>query len=351
MNSDEQKRFYPQRLTLARELRGFTKTELATRIQKTAGAISHFEGGRSHPDPTTLGALTLALGVPKEFFHTPLGAARLGLDDCNFRSLRSASQRERRQLLAFGTLLSETEAVLSEHVELPPVNLETRPLHDEDTIEGRATELRRTWGLGDGPVHEVTRLLERNGIIVALIPSSCERVDAFSCWQRDQPFVFIVSNKPPSRQRFDAAHELAHLYLHTDAIPGDKVLENQADRFGAAFLMPQAGLLPHLRGMRSTLDAFYALKKHWGVSAAALIRRAYELGTLRESAYRRLYKQLTMTGARKHEPFELNQAFPTLLSQAALQSSGVAHQLSERLGVRGLDLDALLQATMVAPGD
>ena len=45
--SDAKRRFYPQRLTLARELRGITKTELAERIQKTAGAISHFEGGRS----------------------------------------------------------------------------------------------------------------------------------------------------------------------------------------------------------------------------------------------------------------------------------------------------------------
>ena len=340
------RRFFPQRLTLARELRGFTKTELSKRISKTAGAISHFEGGRSQPDHTTLGALALALGVPQEFFATPLGASRLALDDCNFRSLRSASQRERRQLLAFGTLLSETEAVLSHHVELPPVNLETQPLEEGEALEDRAAALRRAWGLGDGPIHEVSRLLERNGIVVALIPSSCKRVDAFSCWQRERPFVFVVADKPPSRQRFDAAHELAHLHLHADALPGDRLLETQADRFGAAFLMPREGLLPHLRQMRANLEAFYALKQRWGVSAAALIRRAFELGALRESAYRRLYRRLSATGARQAEPFELPQAPPTLLAQAAAQSPSSELALSEGLGIRGFDVDALLSATM-----
>lgn len=346
MSGEHRRRFFPQRLTLARELRGLTKTELAARINKTAGAISHFEGGRSQPDPATVGALTLALGVPREFFHTPLSSSRLGLDDCNFRSLRSASQRERRQLLAFGTLLSEAEAVLSEHVQLPKVNLETRPLSESETMEERATELRREWGLGDGPVHEVSRLLERNGIVVALIPNTCERVDAFSCWQGEQPFTFIVETKPPSRQRFDAMHEVGHLLLHVDAIPGDKGLELEANSFAAAFLMPRAGLLPHVRGMRPTLEAFYELKKHWGVSAAALIRRAFDLRVIGESAYRRLYKRLTMTGARKQEPYEIAQSPPTLLSQAAAQSPGVATVLCERLGVRGLELEALLQATL-----
>ena len=344
--SDAKRRFYPQRLTLARELRGISKTELAERIQKTAGAISHFEGGRSQPEPTTIGALSLALNVPQDFFYSPLRAARLGLDDCNFRSLRSASQRERRQLLAFGTLLSETEAVLSEHVELPEVNVETRPLGDSESIEERATELRRAWGLGNGPVHEVSRLLEHNGIVVALIPSSCERVDAFSCWQRGQPFVFIVESRPPSRQRFDASHELAHLHLHVDAIPGDKALETEADRFAAAFLMPRAGLLPHLRGMRLSLEAFYALKRHWGVSAAALIRRAYDLGVFREATYRRLYRKLSASGARKLEPYEIEQEPPTLLAEAARQAQGARGLLNERVGVRGLDLDALLGAQM-----
>ena len=350
MSPEHRRRFYAQRLTLARELRGFTKTELANRINKTAGAISHFEGGRSQPDPATVGSLTLALGVPDEFFATSLHSARLSLDDCNFRSLRSASQRERRQLLAFGTLLAEAEAVLSEYVELPAVNLETHPIDDASELEGRATELRRSWGLGDGPVHEVVRLLERNGIVVAFIPSSCERVDAFSFWQRGQPFVFIVEGKPPSRQRFDAMHELGHLLVHADAIPGDKQLEVEANAFAAEFLMPRAGLLPHLRGMRPTLEAFYELKKHWGVSAAALIRRAFDLGVIRESAYRRLYKQLTTSGARRREPFELEQSAPTLLASAAAQSPGVASTLCERLGVRGLELDALLGGRLRRPG-
>ncbi len=158
MSPDHRRRFYPQRLTLARELRGVTKTELANRINKTAGAISHLEGGRSQADATTVGALKLAQGAPDESFAASLHSARPGLDDCNFRSLRSASQRKRRQLLA------EAEAVLSEHVELPSVNLRTRPTGDAPEIEKSATELRRAGGLEDGPIHEVPRLLDRFGV-------------------------------------------------------------------------------------------------------------------------------------------------------------------------------------------
>src|SRR5262245_2909970 len=60
--------FQRERLTLARELRGLTKTDLALRIKKTPAAISQFEGGRTKPEPGTVGALALALQVPAGFF-------------------------------------------------------------------------------------------------------------------------------------------------------------------------------------------------------------------------------------------------------------------------------------------
>lgn len=339
-------RFIAQRLTLARELSGLSKTELAERIGKTAGALSHFEGGRAQPDPTTLATLALALGMPREYFCLPLRAARLGLDDCNFRSLRSASQRERRQLLAFGTQLSEVEAVLSEYVELPDVQLTPRPLVEGERCEDRALEVRKSWGLGVGPIHEVTRLLETRGIVVAYIPRSCERVAAFSCWQRARPFVFIVAEQPPSRERFDAAHELGHLALHVDVTPGDRALEADADRFAAAFLMPRDGILPHLVHSRPTLDGFWSLKRHWGVSAAALIRRAFDLGVIREATYRRLQIELSVGQHRRNEPYEFAASPPSLLVQAAAQCVNVTNILMRTLRLRESHLKALLSGQL-----
>ncbi|MEO7735481.1 MAG: helix-turn-helix transcriptional regulator, partial [Kofleriaceae bacterium] len=76
-----------------------TKAELAERIERSAAAIGQFEGGgraTCRPDAKTLASLALALGVPVAFFTRKTPAKPLEVDGCHFRSLRSASQRERR---------------------------------------------------------------------------------------------------------------------------------------------------------------------------------------------------------------------------------------------------------------
>ena len=92
--------FEPQRLTVARELRGISRSELAEKIEKSPSAVSQFESGRARPDGQTLSRIALGLGIPAAFFARPLGQI-LSLDACHFRSLRSASQRDRRRLLAW----------------------------------------------------------------------------------------------------------------------------------------------------------------------------------------------------------------------------------------------------------
>ncbi|HEY8272847.1 MAG TPA: helix-turn-helix transcriptional regulator, partial [Pseudobdellovibrionaceae bacterium] len=62
--------FQSKRLTLARELRGFTKAELADIVGKTPSSISQFEDEDVNlkPDAATLGQLAMALSVPVQFF-------------------------------------------------------------------------------------------------------------------------------------------------------------------------------------------------------------------------------------------------------------------------------------------
>src|SRR3954470_18353586 len=87
--------FEPERLTLARELRGLTKQQLADKIGKTPSAVSQFESARARPDGQTVGRMVLALKVPASFFAKTSDGPSLSvipLDICHFRSLRSASQ-------------------------------------------------------------------------------------------------------------------------------------------------------------------------------------------------------------------------------------------------------------------
>ena len=42
-----------------------------------------------------------------------------------------------------------------------------------------------------------------------------EKIDAFSFWNGNRPFIFMASDKESvARHRYDLAHELGHLILH-----------------------------------------------------------------------------------------------------------------------------------------
>ena len=341
--------FTSARLTLARELRGLTKAELAERVGKTPSAVSQFEADRARPDPQTLAALALALGVPIGFFVQPERAPMLGIDDCHFRSLRSASQRARRALLARGTLLSELLAVLEEVVELPAehVSAVAEPINSIEEIEACAVRVRKTWGLGLGPIPNVVRLLESKGVLASWIPEGCREVDAFSGWYGGRPLVFLVTEKQyTSRTRFDAAHELGHLVMHADVAPGDPDREREANRFAGAFLVPREPFLEECP-RHLNWNHFYELKRRWRVSVAALVRRAHDLGMLSQASYRRAFVELNRRGERFQEPDEPPAELPTLVDRALAEAAGLypTEDLSNRLGLTQNDLTGLLDGT------
>lgn len=341
--------FHPPRLTLARELRGMTKAELAERIEKTPAAIGQFEGGgraMCRPDPKTLGAMALALGLPVAFFTRKTPAKVLDVDGCHFRSLRSASQRERRKLLARGTLLCDLMTFLEEQVDFPreQVSRVAQVVHAEADIEECALRVRREWGLGLGPINNVINLLEKNGILITRVPDTCVDVDAFSTWHDGRPLVFLVMQKgSTSRTRFDACHELGHLVMHADVAAGSPELERQANRFASAFLLPKESFLVECPRWLNWAH-FYELKRRWKVSVGALLRRAFDLRCISEATYRRAYVHLNKTGERTHERDEPPPEPPTLLAKAieAVHPDITVQDLAARAGLSIADLEALV---------
>ncbi len=308
--------FNPERLTLAREFRGLTKTALARKIDKTPSALTQFEMGQVRPDGSTLSALALALGFPVQFFAREGSRLVIPLDSCSFRSLRSASQRDRRRLLASGSMVRELVAFLEQYVDFPPDAVSPLSGLADTDIESCAAEVRRQWGLGSGPIPNMVKLLESRGVIVAPIQANCASVDAFSFWFEGRALVMLVlDKKSPSRSRFDAAHELGHLVLHNDASPGDPSAERQADRFAAAFLMP-AETYGRECPTRLNWPCLLDLKRRWRVSLAALVRRGRDLGRLSDASYRRAFTFLNSTGQRREEPDEPPRESPLLVARA-----------------------------------
>lgn len=344
----------PSRIRLQRERKGWTGKELAGRLDVTPSAISQIERGVTTPELDTLVDLGAKLDVPINFFLDRESNMRIGLDRCHFRSKRGVPQYRRRQSTADASLLIQLATVLEEWgIQFPQEEVSSFsdhvPLVDEGTpavqMEEFAVQLRDHWGLGRGPIPNLVSLLESRGIFVFPLPdNSYEDVDAFSVWHNGRPVVLLSAQKAASRDRLDAAHELCHLTLHSDAERNLKVIEDQAFRFGGAFLAPRESFLPECPS-RWSRPAFLKLKKRWRMSMQALVRRAYDLGQLSESSYRKanieLRKRLAENG---EEEGEWEPERPSAIQQAIslLEEEVTLDELAHEVGVHSSDLRDLL---------
>ena len=307
--------FDGQRLAQARQFQGLLKGELATEIGVTPAAIGQFESAVARPSQATLGRLALALRVPVGYFSQGRRMFALREEDAHFRSLRSTSKRDRAQARSQVERLAEIVAAVEDRVRLPAVELPDIPVGT--TPEDCARIVRAAWGLGDGPIRNMVRLLESHGVIVARLEAATEDVDAFSCWIGARPFVILASNKGAAdRSRFDCGHELAHLLLHPDAKPGDPRVEREAHRFAAELLTPAASIAKELP-RRVDWRSYAELKLRWRVAMSMLVLRARDLSVISDAAYRRAMVEMSRRGWRRDEPASLGEPEqPELLGRA-----------------------------------
>lgn len=313
--------FDPTRLRLARQAAMLSKKDLAALVDVTPSAISQYENGTVKPSAKVTAALALALGMPVSFLAggRDLGTAPTVM--AHFRSLRSASQRERDRAFAHALLTWELTRVIQQTVRLPSVDLPGELTIRSDEPTGAAEEVarraRQHFGLEAGPVPNVVRLLEAHGIVCTRLPTQTRRVFAFSCAFPERPVVVLAAERTHrATSRFAAAHECGHLVMHPDEEPGSQPVERQANAFAAEFLTPGseiADVLPRRADWQRLLE----LKSIWGVSIQALLFRARTLGVMPEHVYRRSVTELNARGWRAKEPGDDGTAEePVLLARA-----------------------------------
>jgi Zn-dependent peptidase ImmA (M78 family)/transcriptional regulator with XRE-family HTH domain len=295
-------RFEPGRLTLARELLELSQAQLASRAGLSAAAIGQFESGVTTPTAKTIETLSGVLDTPADFFTLAFADAT---HEGFFRSLRRTSISHRRHARAVAHVAHDlaTEAHLGE-AQIPAIPV-TDLTASQAAVEAVAMRVRELWHLPAGPIANVVGLLESHGVVVIRMPMDTADVDAFSLPFEDRPVIVLGSDKADrARSRFDAAHELGHLVMHGNQIWGVKEVEQQAHWFAASFLMPADQIGQQLP---STLDwpAFFALKKTWQVSLAALLMRAKALGRMSDQQYLSAMKATSARGWRRIEPVPL----------------------------------------------
>jgi Zn-dependent peptidase ImmA (M78 family)/transcriptional regulator with XRE-family HTH domain len=334
------------RLTLARQLAGLRKSDLAALVAKSPTAVAGWESGAKTPTAATVAQLALSLSVDPGFFAIrPDDIAALSTTP-HFRSLRSTSQLARDQAFAYGQVAVDIAASSERHVEFPEVDLPSYPVAmvdtDGDGAEKAARLVRQDWGLGDKPAGHLVRLLENHGVLVVFSPPQVSSVDAYSFDSRLRPVVVLNPIKHDYyRQRFDVAHELGHLVMHSDAEPGGRIVEDQAHRFAAELLMPAAqlgDLLPGTMGA-GAWRTLARLKEQWGVSLQALLYHARRLGRLSDVSYRNAMMTISSRGWRRDEPGLVSTTEqPSLLPRAI-----------ELLAREGIDETRLLEQCRVPP--
>jgi Zn-dependent peptidase ImmA (M78 family)/transcriptional regulator with XRE-family HTH domain len=324
------------RLTMARHLAGLRKSELAQVVEKSPTAVTGWELGTKRPSAATVAQLALRLGVDPSFFTVAANDVVIPSSAPHFRSLRSTTQLARDQALSYGQLAFGIAANLERSVEFPKVDIPEHAVDaedlDADGPEQAAQHLRSEWGLGDRPVPHLVRLLENHGVLVLFSPPQAASVDAYSFDSARRPVVVLNPLKRDYyRQRFDLAHELGHLVMHAEADPGDRIVEEQANRFASELLMPEdliAPLLPSVMNA-SAWASLARLKEQWGVSMQALLFRARRLGVLGDVSYRNAMTTISARGWRRNEPGQVTALeHPSLLPRAVelLGSEGVDEQ-------------------------
>ena len=267
------RRLIPQRLINARKAVPLTQTELAERISLTRQAISAFEQGAKHPDGSTMFAIAEAVAQPIAYFFADMPEAFGPFSARTFRAFGAATRRRNDQCKVLSEWLTLITAFYGRKVNFPTPNIPhaSAPIngaaYEEEEIENAATTVRRTWGLGDGPIGNLVKLLESRGVFVGHLPLPNETVNAFSFWSGAMPFILTGTDDTTAvRRRFDLAHELGHLVLHQGI--GEEELEHkdildrveaEANKFAGAFLLPAATFPNEVFTAR--LEAFVELKK------------------------------------------------------------------------------------------
>ncbi|WP_432034357.1 helix-turn-helix domain-containing protein [Streptomyces antibioticus] len=301
--------FDSARLKMARHLAGLRKSDLAALVDKSPTAVAAWESGAKRPTAATVAQLALSLSVDPGFFAIRAEDVAALCTAPHFRSLRSTSQLARDQAYAYGQLAVDITNSLERHVEFPDPAVPSHPVPlddpDGDGPERAAQLLRQEWAMGDGPAGHIVRMLENHGVLVVFSPPQTASVDAYSFDSKLRPVVVLNPIKRDYyRQRFDVAHELGHLMMHSDAEPGGRIVEAQAHRFAAELLMPAdqiRDLLPATMG-GAAWQTLARLKEQWGVSIQALLYRARWLGRLSDTSYRNAMTTISARGWRRNEP-------------------------------------------------
>lgn len=331
------------RLKQARLLAGMTQSSLARALGEigfkiTAAAISKYENEKSYPTAQFMLLASSVLNVPGSYFlHQPA----LEVQWTAFRRHSGLGKTKQETVMAYASDLAELQVELHSTL-YPNSSPDLQPpavANDYADAEEIARQVRTLWDVGNRPLDNLVQTAEDRGLIVIGWNDESGMFDGLSGWCGGYPVAVINTNRSADRKRFNLAHEIGHLVMDTSHTSVDD--ESLAHRFAAALLVPAEQAFHELGRNRRHLDwgELMMLKRKYGLSMAAWIRRARDLKIVSERYYEVLNIESSSRGWRLREPVEyLGDEEPLLLKQMAGRAIAEGLVSSDRMTQIGVDL-------------
>lgn len=324
-------KFQGEKLRTARIIRGFTLEELGRELGISHQSVSKYENDKASPDVEIIKRIADLLQFTPSFFYINHQESIIPQTSHFFRSGAAVAKKYKDQVKEKVRMFAYVLDFIENKIKLPlfkmPDFVTIKPNFsqvDFEEIDILAGQLRRYIGLGDGPISNITALCERLGIFVSFSELDHEKIDACTVFYKNRPFILLNEERTSAvRLRFNIAHELGHILLHSGFHEKDindkskhKRIEQEANRFASSFLMPETTIVPEL--FSSGLDYLLILKEHWKVSVQAIIYRAEELGVYSQEYALYLRQQISRKKWRLKEPLDESIPIekPSLLHQA-----------------------------------
>jgi Zn-dependent peptidase ImmA (M78 family)/transcriptional regulator with XRE-family HTH domain len=300
ISQDQFQRIVGQRVKLAREDANLSQDELASQLGlNDRQTLSNIEAGKRKLSAEELVKLIHALGKKLEYFTDSfsligegafswraVGAAPASLDEFEAKAGKWIGTFRR-----LGEIKGEPFSALSQQL-----TLTERSSFEEAQTAGEA--LVADWGLGEVPATNLGKLVEDRLKMLVLYVDAPGGISGAACQLPQFNTILINRREPDGRRNYDFAHEIFHIltwnamsprtYDQADKVEGTKVkrIEQLANNFAAALLMPSASLKPRWekRGNQDLHDWLNETASEFQVTSDALYWRLRQLSWLTPAA-------------------------------------------------------------------
>ena len=303
--------------------KNMSKKELASLVNVSPMAITHYENGDRRPNMALIKALAEVLDVRViDFLNRRNENLVFAHGEFRKNSRLSVGQQEfiRESVEEYLSRFFSAVDVLGGEV-LPNAPV-ARQLELTRDAEQNAKAMRQYLRIAEsGPVGNLMELLENKGILLYVCEMDSGDFSGMNGLVNGRPYIIVNGNMTPERVRSTIAHELAHVLFVWEENMGEKEVERMATAIGGAFLFPAEDAKREL-GIRRTAVArdMVFVCKEYGISMYLLVKRANLCGILSDMAEKDFYIKANQAGWRKNEPMRIEKEEPHLFSQLVFRA-------------------------------